>query len=301
MPKILNFFTNKGPIIIELFDNKFVDFWLDHFLSLQSKYSLKLKMAASLHIREKNYDNIDTIIDRILSTIDKINSLDYIVPMPESITKDQLLLLDIRTQEILNRLHRYLVVATEFRNRWIFDQPAQFPFVAYSNANFMYLLNLVNQSIHALEGYVTTDHKHKFHRIISCYEILVSGSKYQDVDIYADNVDKKIPDDMTEYLRLGGADVWIKKDILGKDFITAFADHDDPTQFDVRPPPMISGGLMIDVDDSRDKLFQSSEFRNWLGSTPTDTHGNYPIGNVVSDKKYLHKCKKIWFDSLVTK
>jgi hypothetical protein len=89
--------------------------------------------------------------------------------------------------------------------------------------------------------------------------------------------------------------VWIKKDLLGKDFITAFADHDDPAQFDIRPPPTISGGIAIDLDQGRDNLFDSPLFAAWLGQSPNDTHGSYPLGKVISGKENLLKfSRRFW-------
>jgi hypothetical protein len=293
MPNIINFDTDLGTVSIELLDTKFVDFWYKHFVAMSTQYELQPKPRVWPYFKTPDDQQVTDIVDRIISTINKINQISYLRPLPEPIDKQQLLALDLGTQQILNRLHRYAVVGTEIRNRWEHSGNPIFDWVSFDDEQYMYLLNLLNQSIHALEEFVQTPHKVQFLKTIKGIELAFSASKYNDVDVYHDGADLEIPTHMQECLQLTGYDVWIKKDLLGKDFITAFADHDDPMQFDIRPPPMISGGILIDYNDGLDQLFSSNEFCHWLGFTPTNYHGSYPIGTVVSGKQYLKNCKHI--------
>lgn len=295
MPKQLNFITDKGPVSIELLDTDFAEFWLEHFLTVQQHYNLEPN-AVTWPCGTKSVDPNLTVahINKLIETVDKINQLEYLQPIPEPVTVELLAKLDLSTQQLLNRLHRYLVVATEFRNRWIVDSAPIFV-VPADDEEYMYLLNLANQTIHALEEHVRIPNRHRFHAALRFCEVSVAGSKYKDVNVYTDDVDKPIPDSMFPYLRFSGYDVWIKKDILGKDYITAFADHDDLTAFDVRPPPMISGGFIVDFDKTaRQRLFNNKEFVEWVGA-PTDYHGSYPLGNVVKGKENFINCKEITF------
>jgi hypothetical protein len=293
MPNTINFVTDLGAVSIELLDTKFVDFWYKHFVAMSTQYELQPKPRAWPYFKAQDCQQVADIVDRIISTINKINQISYLQPLPETVDKQQLLALDLGTQQLLNRLHRYAVVGTEIRDRWEHHSNSLFDLVPFDDEQYMYLLNLLNQSIHALEEFVQTPHKLQFLKANKGIELCFSASKYNDVDVYQDGADLEIPAHMQECLQLTGYDVWIKKDLLGKDFITAFADHDDPLQFDIRPPPMVSGGIMIDYNNGLDDIFSSNEFRQWLGSAPTNYHGSYPLGKVISGKQHLKGCKSI--------
>ena len=294
MSKILDFRTEHGTFSIELLDNIFVNQWLEHFLKMSQKYHTTIRPTSWPYIIP-NSDSTDHSIDQVLEAIQLINNLDFISPLPETVTREQLALLDVSTQQVLNRLHRYAVVASDTRNRWIMNQEPSYEWVPYEIEQFNYAVNLLNQNIHNLEQHVSTPHKHKFHAVWQSTEIIFDASKYSDVNVYHDGVDVAIPDNMFTHLKLTGYDVWLKKDLLGKDFITAFADHDNANEFDVRPPTIYSGAIHIDRNTGKDNIYQSSEFTTWLGGNPTDYHGNYPLGNVIANKQNIIDCKTVEF------
>lgn len=294
MNKQLHLETNLGSAIIELLDNDFVYFWLDHFLKLQQNYKFTGHSVYWPYCKmHGSHSEALAIIQKLVNTIENINQLEYLKPIPETDVEQQLTKLDVTSQQCLNRLHRYLVVATELRDRWITSSPPIFK-IPLDDTEFMYLLNLANQTIHALEEYIHTPNKISCNEQIKYNEFSVNGSKYTDVNIYEDDIDIEIPVSMQKHLQLSGFDVWIKKDILGKDFITAFADHDNPGEFDIRPPPMISGGFLVDIDkNNRQQFFNSPKFIEWLGTTPTNYHGSYALGNVIAGKQHILNCTDI--------
>jgi hypothetical protein len=284
MTKILNFQSELGPFAIELLDNLFVNQWLEHFLKTVNKYHITSRSVQWPVVTNNVGSN--KCIENLMKSIGLANSLTYISPLPEIVTKDQLSLLNLDTQKLLNRLHRYCVTASETRNRWIINQEPTFEWVPYEIEEFNYVVDLINQSIHWLELYVHTPNKDKFCEPGWRFtEFIFKASKYDDVTVYHDDIDVSIADDMFKYLRLSGYDVWIKKDLLGKDFITGFADHDDPSEVDIRPPTMYSGGIQIDNNNGKNIIYESPEFINWLGKHPDDFHGNFPLGNVIKNKQ----------------
>jgi hypothetical protein len=302
MTNILQFRTEQGSFEIELLDNAFVDQWLQHFLKMSQKYHMSIRPNSWPWVNRKanSQQDIDQAIDSVISATQLINKLHGVLPLPEKISRTQLTPLDLSAQQVLNRLHRYAVVAAQYRDRWIISQPFSFDWVPYEDTEFDYAVNLLNQNIHALEQYVTTPHKNKFCSAWKGTEILFDASKYSDVDIYHDDVDVDISDSMFPHLRLTGVDVWIKKDLLGKDFITAFADHDDPIEFDVRPPLMFSGGIHIHHNNGKDQIYQSTDFVNWLGTPANNFHGNYPLGNVIVGKQNTVNASTVQFLKLTT-
>jgi|TARA_R110000796_G_scaffold213365_1_gene329480 hypothetical protein len=296
MSKYINFSTDLGPFVFKLLDTDFANFWLEHFLKVSKKYQFTPNKRYWPYVIPKD-DSTETTINQLTAVFDKVNS---IIPLPESVDKQLLQKLDIETQKFLNRLHRYLVTATESRDRWESTGDAQFDYIPWENQEINYLFNLLNQTIHKLEEYVVTPNRSDFNIFLGSVEVTPVASQYDDCTVYQDDVDQEIPDSMMKDLRLHGHNVWIKKDILGKDFITAFADHDDPAQSDVRPPPIISGGLEIDIDDSRSRFFQHDKFKSWLGKSPTDYQGSYPLGDIMVQPNNFSLISKFTFVNVTT-
>lgn len=286
----LSFDTDRGHVEIELFDNSFVNMWVQHAEKMIKKYQYKSR-TMTWPFLHNHQNGADSIINKLLSTVDDINHQDFLVPMPETVKFQDLQSLDLHAQHVLNRLHRYCVTATTLRDRWIPDAVA-WSWIDYENKKFDYLINLLNQTIHHLEEYVATPRKKKLAGATLSTEFILVASQHSDVDIYQDDVDFWIPNDMQQYLSIDKADVWIKKDILGKDYFTGFIDHDDVTQPDIQPPAMFSGAFMVDFL-GRESLYQDQEFLDWLGEPLSNRHGNYPLGNIIHGKDHVMHCRSI--------
>ncbi len=288
---LLSFSTEFGAVEIQLLDNDFVRLWTAHLERMISKYQYRPRHCRWPYVRS-NKQGYHAMIDQLLSVIDQINHAEFLQPLPEKISSSDLSSLDMSTQEILNRLHRYCVNASNYRDRWLPDS-ASWPRIDYNEIpRFDYLVNLLNQTIHALEEFVETPHRLKYQNRLSFTEFIPVASRYHDVDVYHDGVDNVIPPGMDQYLSVDQYDVWIKKDILGKDFITAFADHDDPSHLDIQPPFMFSGGFYIEFVQ-RFAIYRAPDFREWLGEPLRDCHGNYPLGMVLRGKKHARRCQEI--------
>ena len=292
MIKHLNFTTDLGPVKIQLLETEFVEFWVGHFNKVKSTYQFIPRKNLWPYYRS-NKKEAEPIIDNLLSIIDKVTNCDFLRPLPELIKKEYLTSLDLSAQQYLNRLHRYAVAACNYRDSWIKNTRPMFDFVEYDNNEFMYLTNLLNQTIHALEMYVETPNKKQFFGCSQSMEFIVDSdaSQYTDVNVYKDGVDLDIPVELNKHLGITGADVWIKKDILGKDLITAFSDHDDPSEDDVIfPPRMISGGFIVEFKN-KENLFHSNEFIQWFTKPIVPQDGNFPLGNVIFGKENIGNIK----------
>lgn len=288
--KYLNFSTELGTVEIQLFDNPFVSSWIEHTRTMIQNYGYRPRTSNWPYVHHDKTGH-GSVIDRVLAIVDEINHQDYLCPLPETVQRQDLSKLNLDTQYALNRLHRYCVNATNYRDRWIPAQPT-WQWIPYEHERFDYLINLLNQTIHEFEAYVETPRRRNYLGDIKTTEFILEASRYSDVDVYHHDVDITIPADMQKYLSISGADVWIKKDILGKDFITAFVDHDDPWYPDIQPPPMFSGGFVIDFS-GRDRIYRSNEFIGWLGKPVSKYHGNYALGNVVHGKSHARFCSQV--------
>lgn len=291
MSRILHFETDFGAVKIRLLDTPFVDFYLEHFLKMMDRYSLIPMHGFYPYILQDEQQRVPAIIDRLLDCIDFMNTASYLKPLPEQFERSTFEKLNIETQQAMNTLHNYVVVAGEYKNRWLYDGEPIFHIEEGSaeEAELHHKANLLNQTIHALEEYIHTPHRELFRNSIETMMFHVDASQYDDCTVYEDDADADIPEAMRAYLDITDEhDVWIKKDILGKDFLTCFYDHDDPTKFEMRDPFMISGGLEIYFSKGREKIYASREFQEYLHEPLTNMHGNYPIGDVIEGKETLH-------------
>jgi len=78
--------------------------------------------------------------------------------------------------------------------------------------------------------------------------------------------------------------VWVYKEICGKDIVQCFIDNDNPRNHDITPPTHIHGNIFIDLYNSRLKVINSDSFHKWLdlyGLSVMDSHGLIPLGKVV--------------------
>jgi len=74
-------------------------------------------------------------------------------------------------------------------------------------------------------------------------------------------------------------------EILGKSTLKSFIDGDDPNDWDTSGHDTSFGGINICVTDSRQKLYQSEEFQQWLdlnNATSEDVYYDFPIGNIAN-------------------
>ena len=82
-------------------------------------------------------------------------------------------------------------------------------------------------------------------------------------------------------------DVWLCKDILGRDYLDAWIHHDDPTHPDVCNVCMRhSPNIIMDPDNIYNKLLTSTPMREWYSEygIPFDEKllANVPLGNIVN-------------------
>jgi hypothetical protein len=97
-----------------------------------------------------------------------------------------------------------------------------------------------------------------------------------------------VPEDHEYFSDSKEFDVWVGKDILGKDHITAYYDHDDASEWDVTPIVGYSGKIALDVSDmTRSDLVRSDPFRAWLDECDvpySPAMCGMPVGTIVEGK-----------------
>ena len=169
---------------------------------------------------------------------------------------------------------------------------------------FMDLLHGVNHYVHLYENcYKTTDNTALGQEIINDRKILrvmrdfydrgeeMAGKKLQTVNTF--------PSEFQNEASFDNHDVWLSKDILGRDYLDAWMHHDDPTNVDIcnvciRHSP----NIMIDQENSFNDIMTSKPLREWFQSykIPFEEKilANIPLGNIVNGWSIKEHIKNGW-------
>ena len=98
--------------------------------------------------------------------------------------------------------------------------------------------------------------------------------------------EEKISPDLANFAFNGyDYNVYALKKILGKDYLTAYFEYDDPTQWDITNMMVIDGTFEIDYNNDYSNIFNSTGFQYWakhynLGDV--SKFSNYQIGKVIN-------------------
>jgi hypothetical protein len=174
------------------------------------------------------------------------------------------------SQKLMNQLHRHFT--TSCYRLWT---PEFHDFDHRSTVDK--ILQDLNKKVHHLEQYITTQNKLTYAKL-STPEIWVNDGKNIGYDISHFN----------QYHSYDHADLILDAYILGKTLIESFRCHDDPIRWDTSGHVRTNGGSCILLGDGRQRIYNSTEFDNWLndhGIQKHQTRADFPLGNFVSGHK----------------
>jgi len=287
-------YSLNQTIIISLFTNPVVSKWFLRYSNFKYQQTYINTTAHSILKR------LQPLIDPgycnrywkdILSTLENLKSLGYRVPfeLPDKFSDDQ---------QQLNRLHRFFTYnILWYRSSGVncFDPTFQ------TNLGFKEwhdLLNKINIAVHCLEPATSGPNKKILNRLPLKYIWLQTENKSMDNSLQFDHDDRK---HNFEYFNNHQHPlVLLDNSILGKSILDSFLDNDDPTLKDCSGRAVSNGGFIIDLNHSRSKIYQSTEFRTWcnkfcLTSPPLE----FPIGYVMNPEKLglvkILRLKKVEF------
>ena len=215
-------------------------------------------------------------------------------------------------QQILNEIHRYFTTGgrtlNEYRKpgqvydsgHWSDDFDSKFTFDKENEEEFRHTHALVNDYVHELDQGLLTSRKDTDFKNQAVNLQFEFGSQKKDCRfdsgtwVSIAEEDYKYADDKLDI------DVWVGNDILGKDYIEAYYDHDDPTQWDVTPIDGHSGKFKINVasqwyekdstDSTLQQLVKSNNFQNWLKEHNvkyTPEMCGIPLGRITDGKELV--------------
>jgi len=268
-------------ITIKLFNNPAITKWFSRYSS--SQYQQNYVNSSEYEIFRKTHQLIDPSYktnnwNTILSTIQDLTSLGYRVPfeVPNEFTYDQ---------DLLNQLHRFFTYnelwhGSGERNPYDPEFQTDLSFEGWHN-----ILDKINVAVHSLEDITTNPNK----KIIAdqfpleFFLLDVKEKSFNSV-VEFDQDDQKL--NFTYFNYQQHPLVLLDGSILGKSVFQSFLTDDDPSLKDCTGRLLSYGGFIIDLNNSRSKLYQSPEFLAWcdkfnLVSPPLE----FPIGYVTNPEK----------------
>ena len=302
----IDIITTVGITHIELLDNPFVKKWTDHFCIMQKAYDM------DYHAETQPVYNINSTSQEILknlenlrNTIIKLNDMGTNFPVnPWKVVYEKIFPNHFEGQKILNEIHRYFTTAgrtiNENNGHWSDDFDSKFTFNEENQEEFGRHHALINDWLHELDQSILTPRKDMDikNQIVNLqFEF---GNQKEDCRFDEGSYVSITEDDYLYTSYDESTDVWCGNDILGKDYIEAYYDHDDPTQWDVTPINGHSGKFKINVasqwyeenstDNTLQQLVKSDNFQSWLenwGVKYVPEMAGMPLGKITSGKELV--------------
>lgn len=219
--------------------------------------------ASFIYFHNKKIDNYSNIIERI----------EYLFQHPEEIT-----------QQDLNHWHRQF---TTLINIYGGD-----PSITPLNTNFndlIYYIHDVNQYVHKCEAYTYADcDRRKPFMDSPMYAVQFTNAN--NLELYADNDNRKVWDGSMSELPSGLFDwtkestdytVWLHEDIIGKDQMKAWLDHDNLAAVDITGNLSWTPNITFDPKKVYNRICNDSNFRaeSILSGKTLDRP---PLGNILN-------------------
>ena len=273
---------------IKLLENSFVDSWVKYMLELyprvkrlhwymtkfayrdrylkpnQLPVNLSRLHASFLFFHKHKVDDYTNVINRI----------EYLLNRPEETTQDD-----------LNIWHRHF---TTLEGKYSLH-PHKTPPNTLTMDLYEYIHD-VNQYTHKLEGYTYFDcERRKLHPDSKMYAVQFTNAN--NMTYFAENDNKNVWDGSTPRLQAGFYDylqkqdydhsVWLHEDIIGKDQIKAWLDHDDLSQFDVTGNDCMTPNVSFDPGKFYHKILSNPEFQE-ASKASGKTLDRPPLGDIIN-------------------
>ena len=223
-------------------------------------------------------ENLYNTLTRTFNQLDSMLLFNMFKPYSNTYTFDQ---------QWCNKIHRYFTTLVKYRKFEIDGDEA------YSEKNeltplIFKKLHIINDLIHKLERYNFTPQRIKYKKqhcalLISPHNLSSSAIDGSDTNL---KWHEFLEEDFQYHELITEYNVIFLSEILGKSLLQSFFDDDDPNYFDTSGHSGWYGGFEIILNDTRQKIYNSDDFNNWLSkhNIPEQNKklkGDYPIGKVI--------------------
>jgi hypothetical protein len=247
-------------LYVDLIDNPGVQAWYKFF---GNGYEARPVFHEHLYVADANFERLNQLYQQITDLLTQLKHMGIVyqgLAAVEFDTKNS-----DNIHHWLNALHRFFTHNQQACNLREFDNDFD-----YSVAST--LLHELNAHIHAIDLYVPQGpadipvssipeirHWHAYDR--GCLDLTDYG-QYHSQQHY---------------------DIILSHEILGKTILQSYLDLDNPNDWDTSGHYTSAGGIQICIDSTRQTIYQSQSFQNWLtkyGVDPAVVKYDYPLGNI---------------------
>jgi hypothetical protein len=303
--KYINLDTQHGLIRIQLLQNPFTDKYVAQLQKMHSVFQTEIRSGPPLGLfRGMDPVFVQKQTTTFINIIDELNAMG--LEYPYVVTPDSLLKQDADGQELLNKLHRSFTTAHKSNQKgertlfWNARSASNFIVTPEIIDRVLYLTEIINYTVHDTEFYMNTPRKTTDRsKVLNQIEVIANvtnDNPHSDLGPYntlAGWFTSYTEEDYTYFSDSSEFDVWVGRDILGKDFIHAYYDCDDPTCWDVTGQLGYSGKIAMDVGPTvKSDIIKSDDFRAWLDQHRVEYSkkmGGMPVGTIIEGKELLKK------------
>jgi len=257
-------------VTIEFRDHPFVNKWFEHWRYINSNYSLmfaaRYQFPVNVNITTPTLDDVKEAIDCIRDAAIYLNSITNTHMFPYDLDNlpsyEVFLKNDLEAQLHLNRFHRYFTTGVKtphgkdlLDNGMIKNE--------MDAKNWLNRIQEINQAVHKLDNSTRTPNLSNT-TVLDTMAVIYS---LHDKNMFlAEGTHHTITpeecldvaDDSTNW------DVWMRVDLLGKDYMTGFVNHDDPTEWDIQYLNTYTGNFQLYMDKTPVDFCKSEAFNDWL-------------------------------------
>ena len=249
--------NDRIEVVVELLDNPGVAHWADKFLNCN--YTTNVLCHDHLWVCKMNQHSFDHSRTQCHQLISQLAQFGLVYQG-----------LDIGTidHHSLNHVHRFFTHSQQCCNTREFG-------IDFDYHSVMLMLDELNLHVHELERYIARGPSDM--PVDQIEEIKL----YHPTDYMSDAWCSLA--DYQQYHSDQHYDVILSSEILGKTLLQSYLDQDDPGDWDTSGHYASAGGLQITYLPTRQTIYQSHSFQQWLQQhqvDPDQLRYDFPIGNI---------------------
>lgn len=254
---------------VEFRDHPFVNKWFEHWRYINSNFNafaMQYQFPVNVNAPAPTLDTVKEAIDSIRDAATYLNSITNKFKFPYDLNNfpsyDVFLENGLEAQLHLNRFHRYFT--TGARNPHSRDLLKNSMIKNEMDANnWLNRIQEINQAVHKLDHSTKTPH-------LQDTTILDYFAVYYHLHNEKMYLSEGTHHPITTEECLDAADdsnnwnVWMRVDLLGKDYMTGFVNHDDPAEWDIQYLNSYTGMFVIYPNKTPVDFCKNETFRTWL-------------------------------------
>lgn len=294
---IINIETFLGLVRIQVTKNDFTDEFIEQFKEMVSLFPLRYRSIIHGSCFRIPESQIDNLIKQFSDAVDELNDMG--TNFPYVIDAKLIKQLNNESQDLMNKLHRSFTTAHQCHDyerplHWNDKFPSDFTVTNAQMDRMLHLTDQINSYVHNTEIYIKTDRKsYEQDNLAKQLEVRADSYINEGIRIIKKWFTVIKPEHYQYYSDSDEFDVWVGKDILGKDYIIAYYEHDDASEWDVDHSIGYSGKLALDCSTvTRRDIAKSDDFRSWLEETNVDytpAMCGMPVGTIIEGRDLVSR------------